>query len=331
MATIRDCVCIYHIALNSSKHLKFTYPTGFNPIYTGIRTGTPSRLAMGSPQNRLPSPSSSFSPHYSSLGAPGVRNPLKKSQSSPKNIKTSPSSLKKQTSVFGSIPGSGPGYKPESGSLSGSGSGYRAGYELGSGSGSFSLSGCSSFDHGVYDNDVKDTQHGLSRDDTDINPISNYDLYDKKYDSSCREEIGVFERGNRDEIGIFDSELLRDGEGMGRDRSQDKERDRERFLGSSGGIGGSAMLSQQSPLQALWTTATPRELQEDLQDLGSYVCMYVCLYAYICTYKCLWICSLVNLYLHYLYKYVGVYVVESYFNPPLMAVKKWAKRSTSHR
>jgi hypothetical protein len=191
-------------------------------------------------------------------------------------MKTSPNSLKKPTSVFGSILGSGPGYEP------------------GSGSGSSSLSGCSSFDQGVYDNGVYDTKYGLSREDMDINPIRNYDLYDKKYGSSCREEIGVFERGNRDEIGVFDSDLLRDGEGMGRDRSKDKDRDRERSLGSSGGIGGSAMLSQQSPLQALWTTANPRELQEDLQDLG-------------------------------------VHVVESYFNPPLMAVKKWAKRSTSHR
>jgi hypothetical protein len=307
MATLRNCVCIYDIALNSSKYLKFTYPIGFNPPYTGngIRTLTPSRLFMSSPENRLPSPSSSFSPHYSSPGTLGVRNPLKKSPSSPKNVKTSPSSLKKPTSVFGSIPGSGPesGFSSvsRSGSVTGFVSGCRPGYGPGSGSGSSTVSGCSSFDHGVYDNGVYDTKYGLSKEDTDINPIRNYDLYDKKYGSSCREEIGVFERGNRDEIGVFDSDLLRDGEDMGRDRSQDKERDRERFLGSSGGIGGSAMLSQQSPLQVY------------------YIYVRICIYIYIqsCIYI-MCVCTYITLQLHIIYiisqecLYIYIYINNNY-------------------
>ena len=39
-------------------------------------------------------------------------------------------------------------------------------------------------------------------------------------------------------------------------------------LGSMGGIGSSLMLCQQSPLQALVTCSVPRELQEDIQELG---------------------------------------------------------------
>jgi hypothetical protein len=155
---------------------------------------------------------------FSSPGTPGVRSPLKKSLSP--SIKTSPP--KKPTSVFGSIPGSG--YEPESGSGSGSSS------VSGSGFISSPVSGSSSFDYGGYDSGVYDKKYGLSRED--INPIRNYDLYDKKYGSNCRDEIGVFERGNRDEIGVFDSDLLRDGDGMGRDRSKDKERDRERIVGT---------------------------------------------------------------------------------------------------
>ena len=37
---------------------------------------------------------------------------------------------------------------------------------------------------------------------------------------------------------------------------------------SSGGIGSSLMLATQSPLQALVTCTVPRELQEDIQELG---------------------------------------------------------------